>query len=182
MNRDFQLTHTKKDVVVNFSNNPEIATPDQLFHENAIFATPFGYAEGYYRARYETPETITWEDKNQPQILEEGYWKFQKYISHVPWPLAYDAAESPAYFPSFLDKLYAAENYLIQTRNFKPETQSRLSCIFCNYRDTRNCHFSILLSKYQPPVELRWPSIYNHYLIYHKTLPSSFFVNTFLEK
>ena len=153
------------------------STREAIFNQNAIFATPFGYGEGYFSNSPDTPEYLSWESGEQEYT--EGMWKVPKKSSKVPWPLAREG-DHPKYFKEFIEKLIKTEENLYKNDSFINEDVKEMECLFCKFRCKKAIHFVLKLNVYKKSTELRWPLIYTHYLMNHKILPSQFFATVFL--
>lgn len=170
-----------------YSSNPDFnmiqneadESQEALFNEDAMIETPFGFGEGYFRHLKVTPEYLKW--KTDKEENYEGMWKKEEKYSKLPWPLIKKGGV-PHYFNKFLEKLEKTESNLFQLGSFLPENQE-MECLLCNYDVPRSSrgHFVLNLDAYEPKTELRWPSIYYHYLHDHGVLPSRMFVTIFLE-
>jgi hypothetical protein len=140
-----------------------------------------GYVEGCYRLNQETVETITWNSDGE-QFME-GKWVSPAVTVNVPWPYRYAFDPMPAYHPEFIDKLSKTQDVLDAYGSYQ-QSDASFYCCFCNHSIAgRHARFYLLnLTAFRPNRVFRWTSIFLHYLIKHRVLPTRMFARIILER
>ena len=171
------------------TRNPEVSrerkhiqTTTEDFSPDSLIETPFGFSEGYFRKFFETQMFIQWEEGEE--TYSEGLWKKPKKYSNLPWPLVKDPSmPMPIWYEEFIMRLFEVENYLIQKGSII-SNNADIGCCLCDFSigSEQNIDFVLKLDAFDPPTQLRWPSILKHYFVKHRVLPSRMFAQVFLER
>jgi hypothetical protein len=170
--------------VDNIPTDVKYETSDVWFAPDQPMQTQFGYGEGYYRHHFETPETIKW--KSGEAIYEQGTWKQPEFSVSVPWPLKFkpdSGAAMPEYLNEFVHKLGILQSNLGAVGSVLPADLDQTCCL-CEHvmRMDIACHYLLSLQAFDPPTEMRWPSLYMHYITRHGVIPSKMFATILLER
>lgn len=179
----FSPTLTVSQVPIPTSANDE--TDELWFAPDVMIETEWGYGEGYYRHFFETPETISW-SCGKSIINDSGIWERPQKSVHLPWPLKRavdDNNPMPEYHAAMIGRLQQVQEYLHDSGSFVSDGQD-MQCPLCDYEQSARMsgHYLLNLEAFNPPTELRWPTIYKHLLSRHRVLPSKMFATILLEK
>lgn len=186
--RDGDAPPPPRDVPLVVSNQATVTrvtdhtTDTRWFSPDAMVEMPYGYGEGYFRHLVDTQETVKWNEG--AEVFDQGRWNVPEHISFLPWPLqrSVDAGYAP-YTHEFVERLRDIEQILFENGSVIPSNVIQECCLCQHYIKERYArHYVLSLDAFDQETQVRWPSIYLHYVTDHRVLPSVMFARIVLER